>query len=258
MPCRAVDDIDALKAIIMASQATMAEQDGIIERKEDRILRLEKLLADFKRALYGAKSEKSHPDQFHLALEDIETAMAVVHAEDEAIDPPKPIATLKTRVGRGVLPKHLSRIEEIIAPDVTCGCGAERHIIGEDVSERLDIVPAQFRVIVTRRPRYACRSCEAGVVQVSAKPRLIEGGMSTEATVARVIASKYADHLPLYRQSQIYARQGVDIDRSALAFWAGNAAHELGPVHYALLAHLKQSSKLFMHSRQHALHAPAG
>lgn len=239
------DDIDALKAIIMASQAKMSEQDGIIERKEDRIIRLEKLLADFKRALYGAKSEKGHPDQYHLALEDIETAMAVVHAEDEAIDPPKTAAS-SSRAGRGALPKHLPRVEEIIAPDITCGCGAERHIIGEDISERLDIVPAQFRVIVTRRPKYACRSCEAGVVQAPAKSRLIEGGMPTEATIASVIVSKYADHLPLYRQSQIYARQGVEIDRSTLAFWVGKASHELKPVHDALLAQLKQSSKLFM------------
>ena len=220
--------------------------DGIIERKEGRIIRLEKLLADFKRALYGAKSEKANPDQYHLALEDIETAMAVVHAEDEVIDPPK-TATPKSRVGRGVLPKHLPRVEEVIAPeDVTCGCGAERHIIGEDISERLDIVPAQFRVLVTRRPKYACRSCEAGVTQAPAKPRLIEGGMPTEATIASVIVSKYADHLPLYRQSQIYARQGVDIDRSTLAFWVGKAAYELRPIHDALLAHLKTSSKLFM------------
>lgn len=158
-PADLPDDIDALKAIILASQAKMVDQDGIIERKEDRIIRLEKLLADFKRALYGAKSEKANPDQYHLALEDIETAMAVVHAEDEAIDPPKTAAS-KSRAGRGVLPKHLPRVEEIIAPDLTCGCGAERHIIGEDVSERLDIVPAQFRVLVTRRPKYACRSCE--------------------------------------------------------------------------------------------------
>ena len=240
------DDIDALKAIVMASQAKMSEQDGIIERKEGRIIRLEKLLADFKRALYGAKSEKGHPDQYHLALEDIEAAIAIVHAEDEAIDPPKTAGATKPSKGRGVLPKHLPRIEEIIAPDVTCGCGARRHIIGEDVSERLDIVPAQFRVIVTRRPKYACRSCEAGVVQAPAKSRLIEGGMPTEATIASVIVSKYADHLPLYRQSQIYARQGVDIDRSTLAFWVGKAAHELKPVHDALLANLKTSSKLFM------------
>jgi transposase len=204
------------------------------------------LLADFKRALYGAKSEKGHPDQYHLALEDIETAMAVVHAEDEAIDPPKTAAS-KSRVGCGVLPKHLPRVEEVIAPeDVTCGCGAERHIIGEDVSERLDIVPAQFRVLVIRRPKYACRSCEAGVIQAPAKPRLIEGGMPAEATIASVIVSKYVDHLPLNRQSQIYARQGVNIDRSTLAFWVGKAAYELRPVHDALLAHLKTSSKLLM------------
>jgi len=245
-PADLPDDIDALKAIIMASQAKMMAQDGIIERKEDRIIRLERLLAAFKRALYGAKSEKGHPDQYHLALEDIETAMAVVHAEDEAIDPSKTAGATKSPKGRGGLPKHLPRIEEVLAPDVTCGCGAERHVIGEDVSERLDIVPAQFRVIVTRRPKYACRSCEAGVIQAPAKPRLIEGGMPTEATVASVIVSKYADHLPLYRQSQIYARQGVDIDRSTLAFWVGKAAYELRPIHDALLAHLKTSSKLFM------------
>ena len=232
-------DVATLQALLIASEERNM-------RKEDRIIRLEKLLADFKRALYGAKSEKGHPDQYHLALEDIETAMAVVQAEDEAIDPPKTTATSKPRAGRGVLPKHLPRVEEIIAPDVVCGCGAERHFIGEDISERLDIVPAQFRVIVTRRPKYACRACEAGIVQTPAKPRLIEGGMPTEATIASVIVSKYADHLPLYRQSQIYARQGVDIDRSTLAFWVGKAARELKPVHDALLARLKQSSKLFM------------
>ncbi|MDO6479837.1 hypothetical protein [Shimia thalassica] len=128
-------DVATLQALLIAS-----EERNL--RKEDRIIRLEKLLADFKRALYGAKSEKNHPDQYHLALEDIETAMAVVHAEDEAIDPPK-VSASKSRAGRGVLPKHLPRIEEVIAPDVTCGCGAERHIIGEDVSERLDIVPLE-------------------------------------------------------------------------------------------------------------------
>lgn len=193
-------DIATLQALLAAADArldaqsrTLLDRDAIIERKEDRIIRLEKLLADFKRALYGAKSEKGHPDQYHLALEDIETAMAVVHAEDEAIDPPKTAAS-KSRVGRGVLPKHLPRIEEVLAPeDVTCGCGAMRHIISEDVSERLDIVPAQFRVLVTRRPKYACRSCEAGVIQAPAKPRQIEGGMPTETTIASVIVSKYAD-----------------------------------------------------------------
>ena len=139
-------DIDTLQALLPAADArlkaqsqTLLDHDAIIERKEDRIIRLEKLLADFKRALYGAKSKKGHTDQYHLALEEIETAMAVVHAEDEATDPPKTV-TSKSRVGRGVLPKHLPHVEQVIEPDdVTCGCGAERHIIGEDASELRDI-----------------------------------------------------------------------------------------------------------------------
>lgn len=130
--------------------------------------------------------------------------------------------------------------------DTLCACGEKRHVISEDASERLDVIPAQFRVIVTRRPKYACRSCEAGIVQAPAKPSLIESGLPTEATVASVIVSKYADHLPLYRQAQIYARQGVDIDRSTLANWVGKAAFELKPVYECLIANLKQSAKLFM------------
>lgn len=201
--------------------------------------------------------------------------MAAIHAEDEAIDPPK-LKSAPRKANRGHLPRHsprhLPRVEEVIEPeDIHCSCGAERHIIGEDTSERLDIIPAQFRVIVTRRPKYACRSCEAGIVQAPAKPRLIEGGMPTEATVANVIVSKYADHLPLYRQSQIYARQGVDplagrgcsyipekLDRSTLASWVGKAAYELRPIYECLLANLKQSTKLFMPSRQIATQSPAG
>ena len=80
-------------------------------------------------------------------------------------------------------------------------------------TERLDMVPAQFRILVTRRPKYACRSCEDGVIQAPAPARLIEGGLPTEATVAQVLVSKYADHLPLYRQAQVYARQGIHLDR---------------------------------------------
>ena len=125
----------------------------------------------------------------------------------------------------------MPRIEEIIEPDsLICACGGCLHCIGEDVSERLDIVPAQFRVIVTRRPKYACRSCTDGVVQAPAPARLIPGGMPTEATVAHVLVSRYADHLPLYRQAEMMAAQGIDIDRSTLAGWAGQAAHLLDPI----------------------------
>ncbi len=228
------DDIEALKAIILAQQ----EQNA----------RLEALVAAFKQALFGRKSEKIDPDQFELALEDIETAIAQVETEGEANPLVTPTRTSTPRkANRGSLPRHLPRIEEVIEPETTlCDCGCERHVIGEDVSERLDIIPAQFRVIVTRRPKYACRSCEGGIVQAPAPAHLIPGGMPTEATVAHVIVSKYADHLPLYRQAQIYSRQGIDLDRSTLAAWVGRAAFELKPVYDALLANLKRSTKLFM------------
>ena len=91
------------------------------------------------------------------------------------------------------------------------------HQIGEDVSERLDVVPTTFRVLVTRRPRYGCRSCESAVVQAPAPTRIVEGGIPTEALISQVLVAKYADHLPLYRQAQIYARQGIQLDRSTLA-----------------------------------------
>lgn len=161
------DDIAALKAIILAQQELAAVHTGVIARKEDRIVRLEKLVADFKRALFGAKSEKVCPEQFELALEDIETAQEAIHADDEADDlrargKPRP-----RKANRGSLPKHLPRVEEVIEPEnIVCACGCERHVIGEDLSERLDIVPAQFRVIVTRRPKYACRSCEGGITRL--------------------------------------------------------------------------------------------
>ena len=112
-------------------------------------------------------------------------------------------------------------------------------------AERLDIIPAQLRVLVVRRPKYACRACEDVVIQAPAPPRLIEGGIPTEATVAHVVTAKYADHLPLYRQAQIYARQGIQLDRSTLADWTGRAAFLLRPVHEHLLKTLRASSKLF-------------
>jgi transposase len=130
--------------------------------------------------------------------------------------------------------------------DHKCPCyGNALHRIEEDAGERLDIVPAQFRVLVVRRPKYACRACENVVVQAPAPARLIEGGLPTEATVAQVLVSKYADHLPLYSQAQIYARQGIELDRSTLADWVGRAGFMLRPVHERLLTELKASAKLF-------------
>ena len=237
------DDMAALKALLLAERATAAKLAGQNEH-------LRAIVKELQRALFGRRSEKAaHPDQLELALEDIEQALAQSDAEAEQAD-----ATLKAsrirqrRVNRGALPKHLPREEIVIEPDhQSCPCcGGAMHRIGEDVAERLDVIPAQFRVIVTHRPRYGCRACESAVVQAAAPARLIEGGLPTEAMIAHVLVGKYADHLPLYRQCQIYARQGIELDRSTLADWVGRAAAELRPLHERLLEHLKRSSKLFM------------
>ncbi|MEO4045083.1 IS66 family transposase [Hoeflea sp. CAU 1731] len=234
------DDPAALKAMLIASEARNL-------RKDERIERLEKLVAAFRQAAFGRKSERRDPDQFDLALEDLETAIAAVHAEEEADSSDSRRTPKRRSVNRGSLPKHLPRIKEVIEPEsLICSCGGCLHPIGEDVSERLDVIPARFRVIVTRRPKYACRSCTDGVVQASAPARLIQSGLPTEATIAHVLVSKYADHLPLYRQAQIMSHQGIDLDRSSLSDWVGRAAFELRPVFDALIADLKRSAKLFM------------
>jgi transposase len=197
---------------------------------------------------FGSRAETLPADQLLLALEDVEQNEAEAAAEVEAKSPTaQDEAMRKRRANRGALPLHLPRIESVVDIDSrTCPCcHSELHRIGEDVSEKLDVVPAQFRVLVMRCPKYACRACEDVVVQSSAPARLIEGGLPTEATVAHVLVSKYADHLPLYRQAQIYERQGVHLDRSTLADWVGRAAFHLRPLRERILAHLRSSTKLF-------------
>jgi transposase len=118
-------------------------------------------------------------------------------------------------------------------------------VIGEDSSERLDVVPAQYRVVVTHRPKLACRACAGSIVQSPAPPRLIEGGIPTEALVAHVAVARYADHQPLYRQAQMMARQGVMLDRSTLAHWVGYAAAEVAPVVARLRDMVLASARVF-------------
>jgi transposase len=205
------DDVARLKALLLAERAMAAKLAGQNEH-------LRAIVKELQRALFGRRSEKTtHPDQLQLALEDLEQAIAEGAAEVEKSDRVERAGQRQQRrVNRGALPKHLPREEIVIEPgDQTCpGCGGAMHRIGEDVAERLDVIPAQFRVIVTRRPKYGCRACESAVVQAPAPARLIEGGLPTEALVAHVLVGKCADHLPLYRQSQIYARQGIELDRS--------------------------------------------
>lgn len=215
---------DAQRAAVLALMEEVAVLKDITRRQEH-------LIAELNHALHGKRSEKLSEDERQLAFEDLSIALAEVEAEKEARSNKASDGTTRPAPRRtiGNLPATLPRIEEIIEPGsliCPCGCGV-MHKIGEDRSERLDIVPAQLRVIVTVRPKYACRICTDGVIQALAPAHLISGGLPTEATLAHVLVSKYADHLPLYRQSQILARAGLDLHRAVLANWVGKAAFHL-------------------------------
>lgn len=225
--------------------------EGLVEIAK----RQDALIQELRQALHGKTTEKLSADERQLVFEDLEAALSEV----ETVRDTAPMmqqagrgkrATAKRNIGN--LPDRLPRIEEVIEPDsldCPCGCG-EMHKIGEDRSERLDIIPAQLRVIVTVRPKYACRTCTDGVMQMPTPAYLIEGALPTEALIAYVLVSKYADHLPLYRQSQILARSVIDLRRSTLADWAGKASFHLAPVVGCLAADLKRSTKLFTRLRR--------
>jgi len=208
------DDVDALRALVLEQARELADLSDAKGKADARIDRLQAILEAFQRHRFGRKSEQLDPDQFELALEDIETALGSAQpARDATL--PKAKGERSRKTNRGSLPVHLEWIEQTVdIKDKACPCcGGALHQIGEDVAERLDVVPTSFRVLVIRRPRYGCRSCESAVVQAPAPARIVEGGIPTEALIAQVLVSKYADHLPLYRQAQIYARQGGLVSR---------------------------------------------
>jgi len=185
-----------------------------------------KLLNTYKAMLFGSRSEKARivlDGQGSLDLGDL----SAVHVAPAANDDPAPKAA-KPRARRniGALPKHLPRLVHVIEPDSTqCACcQGGMHKIGEDVSEALDIVPAILRVIATVRPKYACRACEGNVVQAPAPRRMIEGGMATTSLIAWIVTQRFAWYLPVYRQAQMLAGHGLQIDRSTLTRWLKCAA----------------------------------
>jgi transposase len=236
------EDLEALRALVLEQ----AREIDALKAAQAEVERLKAIIEAFQRHRFGRRSEQLDADQLQLFLEDIETALGRAEAASEA-PAGRQRSDRPRKTNRGSLPAHLERIEQVIdIGDKACPCcGGDLHQIGEDVAERLDVVPTTFRVLVTRRPRYGCRSCESAVVQAPAPARIIEGGIPTEALIAQVLVAKYADHLPLYRQAQIYARQGIQLDRSTLADWVGRAAWYLRPLRERILVELRQAQRLF-------------
>ena len=198
------EDPAALRALLLETLAKVdtlssrhvdisAERDALAEQNEH----LRHLLAKLRRRRFGRKAEQLTDEQLQFAFEEIEATLAENAAEAGKQSPAlRDQQKKRRRADRGRLPAHLPRIEQVLAPEATaCPCCQGPLVeIGVEAAERLDVIPAQFRVIVTKRPKPACRACAGVVLQAAAPARLIEGGMPTEATVAHVLVARYADH----------------------------------------------------------------
>src|ERR1700685_400163 len=226
-------DVQSLKALILAKQAELES--------------LKLLIVKLKRMHFGASSEKYDRD-----LQQLELRLEHLEANQPAAKPPptapatvacKQTAPLKP--ARRPLPAELPRETETIAPDQEAcpDCVGTLRTLGEDFSEVLEYVPARFKVIRTVRPKLSCACC-ARIVQEPAPNRPIDKGLAGPGLLAHVLVAKYADHLPLYRQAEIYAREGVELDRSTMADWVGGASRTLRPLVEALKSYVLSAEKL--------------
>ena len=248
-------DLDALnsnelKALIFSQhteihsqRAEIFSQREQLVSRDDEIEHLKLLIAKLRRRQFGRKSEKldRQIEQLELRLDELEAVRAENARPSQA--PAAPMNAAKP--ARGPLPEHLPREVRKYPPKQTAcpDCGGELKHLGEDVSEMLEYVPARFKVIRQVRPKLACACCER-IVQAEAPSRPIERGVAGPGLLAHVLVSKYCDHLPLYRQSEIYAREGVELERSTLADWVGGTSALLGPLVEALRRHVMAATKL--------------
>jgi len=233
------DDVESLKQLILEPRALLLSRQVEIDKLKVQLERLRRLH-------FGRSSEQlAHTiAQLELSLEELEasetmlahTARAQASSTAVLISPSPPV--------RRALPEHLPREEIVHTPSCVCAnCGGQLRRLGEDVSEILERVPAQFKVVRHVRLKLSCARCQS-IVQAPAPARPIERGIAGPGLLAHVLMSKYGDHLPLYRQAQIYAREGVELDRSTLADWVGASSALLAPLIQALGEHVLGGSTL--------------
>ena len=240
------DDIDALKAMILARDVALAERDSLLQQQRDslaqmklalqaRALEIEHLklqIAKLKRMQFGRSSEKLDRkiEQLEARLEDLQTEDGVTDDTPEAAEP-----TPRKSSARRILPDHLPREDRIYEPvEVACPeCGGELKLLGEEISEQLDIITLAFKAIRHIRRKKACVRCDA-IVQGKTPTRPIERGMATPAVLSHIAISKFCHHIPLYRVSEIWAREGVEYDRSVMARQLGLCCTLVRPLADAL------------------------
>ena len=243
-------DPDALRAFALACQNELRAAETAVQFKALEIEKLKFQIAKLRRMQFGRSSERisRQIEQLELRLEELQTGEAADAATVEACDPSPSPTPERSRPKRKPLPDHLPRREEVHQPagDGACacrGCGGKMAKLGEDVTEVLDYVPGHFQVIRHVRPKYACVACDA-ITQAPPPALPTPRGRATPATLAHLLVSKYCDHLPLYRQAEIYAREGVDLDRSTLCDWVGQAAWLLDPVAAMIRRHVFAAEKI--------------
>jgi transposase len=235
-------DLESLPSDTALLHRLVREMADVVESRDGEIERLQIIIKKLQRAQFGRRSERLDADQLALALEDLDGDIASIRESRPAITAEAAEAPSR----RKPLPDHLPREDVLLDVDSEiCGCcGGALHVIGESVSEMLDWIPAQLRVVHISRPKYACRACGT-VAQAPAPERPIAGGLATPALLTQVLISKYCDHTPLYGQSQIFARHGVDLSRSTLVGWVGGACWWLEALHDRLCKNVFASDHLF-------------
>jgi transposase len=245
------DDPAALKAIILSQRAEALRMAASVRAYEALIQALKIRIAKLKKHKFGPSSEKIEReiDQLQLAPEDLEVAMATAEAVSA---PMEAAATTKApadrfeprRRGKPRIAATTPRERVVLDPGERCpDCGGALRLVGEDVAEILELVAAQLKVIETARLKKSCRQCEK-MVQTAAPTRPIPRGMAGPALLAHILVAKYDDHVPLYRQGEIFARQGADIPRSTLIDWCGEAIAVLRPLVERIKAEVMRTDRL--------------
>jgi transposase len=240
-------DQDGLKAIILAQHEQIQIKDEQLLSREQEIAHLKLLLAKLRRMQFGRKSEKvAHQiEQLELKLEELEASRPPVALQTEQPSSPENTDSPVSQTSRRALPAHLPRKTKTHEPKPTScpECGGTLQKLGEDVSEMLEWVPGSFQVLRHVRPKLCCTGCDV-IVQAAAPSRPIDRGLAGPGLLAHVLTSKFCDHLPLYRQSEIYGREGVELDRSTLAKWVGESSHLLEPLVEVLRRYVMAADKL--------------
>ena len=238
------NELRSLQTELDSHRQIVSEQAEELDARSQRIEHMKLMIDKLRQMMFGKKSEKVilKLEQLEFELEEEETTQAVIEA---VLDRVSPAREAKQRPERKPLPEHLERevITHVPGRDCCPDCGAQLRMFGEDISEQLEYVPDSFKVIRHVRPKFSCTGCDR-VVEAPAPSRPIERGLAGPALLAHVIVSKFSDHLPLYRQSEIYGRQGVDISRSTLAGWVGSASDLLSPLVDAIQKHVLAGRKL--------------